>query len=102
MQNEDGGQEAARRLRSAVLDHEKEQSLELSPNTKVMIKVFANLRGLAATYQRCKIVKQPEDFVCFQRGFTMEHPLTDFVDVGYGKDRADEKLKGKTHLSPFT
>lgn len=28
----------------------------------------------------------------------MEHPLTDFVDAGYGKDRADEKLKGKNFL----
>lgn len=36
-----------------------------------------------------------EDFEDFVRGFTRAKTTFDFVDVGTGKDRADEKIIGK-------
>lgn len=55
-------------------------------------------RGLADTCTRAGIVSSPiiiEDFV---RGFTRSDPYFDFIDVGYGKDRADVKVNALLEL----
>jgi hypothetical protein len=66
------------------------------PVPVVKICVYANLKGLANTYQQMDIVTKStlDDFV---RGFNMGNATCDFVDAGDGKECADEKVKGRSH-----
>lgn len=97
---EQGGLKAALLLRQEALQH-AQRICNLLPGTRVLLRVYARIGGLAATYHRANILHQSEDYLSFQRGFTMQNPLSDYVDVGEGKDRADEKLKGQScHCPP--
>jgi hypothetical protein len=58
-------------------------------------RIYANLKGLAEACYRAGAVDSPNLIVEFVRGFTHCKQLFDFVDVGPGKDRADDKLTGK-------
>lgn len=40
-------------------------------------------------------VEQPNIFKEFTAGFTQGKASFDWVDVGYGKERADSKIKGR-------
>ena len=83
-----GGKEAANHLFSAV----REQMRMLPPETKIVTRLYANLRGLADTCHRAGIIEDHNTLSDFFRGFTGSKQLFDFIDVGSGKDRADEKI----------
>jgi hypothetical protein len=57
-------------------------------DVKIVARIYANVCVRAGIADN---ITQVEDFV---RGFTRGRTLFDFVDVGPGKDRADEKLIG--------
>lgn len=61
---------------------------------KIVCRIYANVRGLADVCVRAGLVDSPVAFEDFTRGFTRGKTLFDFVDVGPGKDRADEKIQG--------
>lgn len=63
-----------------------------------MTRIYANLKGLADVCCKSGIVERPNLIDEFYRGFTGSKILFDFVDVGPGKDRADEKITG---INPF-
>lgn len=71
---------------------------ELRPDLPVSIKVvarfYANVEGLSETCFKAGILSSPQLMKDFVRGFTQGRTLFDFVDVGSGKDRADEKIIG--------
>ena len=58
-----------------------------------MAKVYANLKGLADVSCKTGIIDSRIVYEDFVRGFSSKI-LFDFVDVGSGKDRADEKITG--------
>jgi hypothetical protein len=58
----------------------------------IMIKAFANADGLAQVL--AKLTKSPKSLASFVKGFSQARDASDFVLVGSGKDRADEKVKG--------
>jgi hypothetical protein len=60
----------------------------------VVIKAYANLYGLAQACVRDKKVPSAQTIVDFWCGFSRRFPLVDFVDVGAGKEEADNKLRG--------
>jgi hypothetical protein len=62
----------------------------------VMVKAFANLSGLAQACVRDRKLSSVGDMTQFWIGFTRRYPLVDFVDVGSGKEEADNKLRGKS------
>jgi hypothetical protein len=62
--------------------------------------VYADVRGLADKFVRLGTIEALEDFDEFVRGFTRAKTMFDFIDVGAGKDSADEKIIGKS--SPST
>lgn len=94
----DGGKKAANTLRNAVL----EQCGDLSEDTEVIAKVFANITGLAKAMKRDGCLENPEDLRDFTLGFTQGKASFDFVDVGHGKERADSKIKGTPYLNLVT
>ncbi len=71
-------------------------SLEGAKTIPVMVKAYANLNGLAQACVRDKKIGSVTDMVQFWVGFSRRYPLVDFIDVGAGKEEADNKLRGKS------
>lgn len=94
-----GGQSAADDFMTKV----REYLVSLGPAIKdaktipVIVKAYANLSGLAQACMRDKKVGSVGDMRQFWCGFTRRYPLVDFVDVGAGKEEADNKLRGTPH-----
>ena len=93
---EAGGKEAAGNLWTAVREyvHQNVNLEGIVSEFKVVARVYANKRGLADVCTRAGIIPSPQILEDFARGFTGNKQLFDFVDVGSGKDRADEKISG--------
>ena len=70
-------------------------SIEDAKTVPVMMKAYANLSGLAQACVRDKKLGSIMEMAQFWIGFSRRYPLVDFVDVGSGKEEADNKLRGK-------
>ncbi|PGH34035.1 hypothetical protein GX50_03182 [[Emmonsia] crescens] len=90
---ESGGQEAARLLIHHVSEYIQNELTDLRPDLPVVVRVYANLKGLRRTYQEAQILDDENEFELFVRGFNMGHPMCDFVDAGAGKECSDEKIR---------
>ncbi|MCJ1453869.1 hypothetical protein MMC28_004218 [Mycoblastus sanguinarius] len=97
---EAGGREAAGLLWNAVTDHVHLEVPDLPSDYKIVTRIYANLKGLGDVCHRSGILENPTLIEDFARGFTGSKQLFDFVDVGMGKDRADDKISEifKLHL----
>lgn len=97
---EAGGREAAGLLWNSVNDYVHQKLANLPSDFKVVVRAYANLKGLGDVCQKSGIIDRAEVIEDFARGFTGSKQLFDFVDVGSGKDRADEKISEifKLHL----
>ena len=93
-QGENGGKEAAELLYESVRDYVYNNLGDLTSDYKIVTKIYANLRGLAETAFKAGIVSRPSAVEEFTRGFTGSKQLFDFINVGSGKDRADDKITG--------
>lgn len=93
-QAENGGHEAARLFKSEVEEYLK-NTLDLAHPPKILIRVYANMRGMAKAYKDAGVVLDLATVELFVRGFNMENPLCDFNDAGNGKECSDEKIRGK-------
>ena len=93
---ETGGKEAAGLLWTAVRDYVRATMPDLSSEYKIVTRLYANLKGLGETCRKAGIVEDSSVVENFARGFTGSKQLFDFVDVGSGKDRADEKISGRS------
>lgn len=89
-QGVDGGKKAAYALRAAIL----EQCGSHANDIEVVAKVYANLAGLCKAMRRDGSLSSESDLKDFSLGFTQAKASFDFVDVGHGKERADNKIKG--------
>jgi hypothetical protein len=67
----------------------------ISSKVTVIARIYANLQGLANTCHNAGIVPSLEHTFEFARGFTSGQVLFDFIDVGPGKERMDDKISGK-------
>lgn len=89
-----GGREAAGLLWNAITDHVHHNVHDLGSDYKIVARIYANLKGLGEVCNRAGILNRPSMMEEFARGFTGSKQLFDFVDVGMGKDRADDKISG--------
>ncbi|KAK7894882.1 hypothetical protein LTR67_005621 [Exophiala xenobiotica] len=89
----EGGEDAGKHLRSAVLDYYKTNA-RFHADDRVIIRVYANVRGLGRTYKAAKIIPEESVFDQFITGFNKSHPLSDYIDAGAHKEAADSKMKG--------
>ncbi|CAF9934684.1 MAG: hypothetical protein ALECFALPRED_006061 [Alectoria fallacina] len=96
---EAGGREAAGLLWNAVMYHFQKDS-GLPSDIKIVTRIYANVKGLGDACKKSGILSTPSTIEDFARGFTGSKQLFDFVDVGVGKDRADDKISEifKLHL----
>ncbi|KAL8716697.1 MAG: hypothetical protein Q9225_005995 [Loekoesia sp. 1 TL-2023] len=98
-----GGKEAAARLWNEIKDHVHEKLPEVPSECRIVTRIYANLKGLADVCCKSGIAERTNLIDEFYRGFTGSKILFDFVDVGPGKDRADEKITElfRLHLSDY-
>jgi hypothetical protein len=61
---------------------------------EVMVKAYANLTGLTQVCVKNGKLKINMSLNPFVVGFNRRYPLFDFVDVGAGKEEADNKIRG--------
>jgi len=66
-----------------------------------VVRIYVNLEGLKQTYISRGLYAEEVTLREFATGFTQNQPLFDFVDVGYGKERADHKIKGMSRFLNF-
>ncbi|KAK3988167.1 hypothetical protein QBC44DRAFT_106000 [Cladorrhinum sp. PSN332] len=91
-----GGKQAAYGLRSSILA----QCGAHATNIEVIAHIYVNLAGLCKAMRRDGSVDSESDMKDFSLGFTQAKASFDVVDVGHGKERADNKIKEctKWHL----
>lgn len=65
---------------------------------RIVIRVYANSRGLSRTYKAAKIIPDESVFEQFMVGFNRSHPFSDYVDAGSHKEAADSKMKGSSNM----
>jgi len=89
-QGEQGGKDAANQLWAALNEYVSRNLPNLS--LKIIARIYANVKGLSDTCHKAGIIDKPSVMEDFVRGFNESRSLFDFVDVGTGKDRADDKI----------
>ncbi|KAF2825693.1 hypothetical protein CC86DRAFT_34066 [Ophiobolus disseminans] len=87
-----GGRQAASQLYTAVKKYIETECVAVQPGARIVCRMYANVRGLGDVLVRKGVIEDISVFEDFVRGFTRGKALFDFVDVGAGKDRADEKI----------
>ncbi|KAK4077221.1 hypothetical protein Purlil1_12435 [Purpureocillium lilacinum] len=90
-----GGKDTASMLVHAVKEGAKSQFPATAPYLQVIVRVYANAKGLASAYDKANLPDESLSLNNFIRGFNMGNALCDYVDAGDGKECSDEKLKGK-------
>lgn len=91
-----GGSKAASKLRKQVDEALRETPLE--HGTEVFARVYANFRGLNRALRSSGVVRYTDDVEKFARAFTNARPGFDFVDVDYGKENADFKIRRELRM----
>ncbi|KAF2126592.1 hypothetical protein P153DRAFT_297477 [Dothidotthia symphoricarpi CBS 119687] len=89
---ERGGRRAASQLYAAVQEYIETETTDIPLGARIVCRVYANVRGLGDVLVKTGAVEYVGQFEDFMRGFTRGKTLFDFIDVGSGKDRADEKI----------
>lgn len=98
IQSDYGGAAAAECLRRAVFDYLRGRGKGFEHNYKILIRLYANLRGLHKAYHHVQLpspkshVDAVSDFVL---DFNKSNPLSDFIDAGNNHGAADTKLRGR-------
>lgn len=60
--------------------------------SRILCRIYASVKGLADVLVRSGAIEHAAVFEEFVQGFTRGDTLFDFIDVGPGKDRADDKI----------
>lgn len=91
---DNGGGQAAQQLKTQI----KLQLQEIYPDTStdnwnILVLFYANMDGLGKALAARRILNTWTDLQKFASGFGRANSLFSFVDVGYGKDKADHKCQ---------
>ncbi|KAM5351930.1 hypothetical protein ACJ41O_004653 [Fusarium nematophilum] len=89
----EGGKRAAYALRTAIA---KLCNQDHANPLEIVCRVVANVSGLAKAMCRDGSIPEPNVLREFTLGFTQAKASFDFIDVGYGKERADSKIRETT------
>lgn len=92
--SEHRGKDAADELFARVREYVK--SLELGDDElEIVVRAFANLKDLRTACLKHGKMIQDSSINLFAQGFNHRRPLFDFLDVGKGKEQADNKIRRK-------
>ena len=91
---DDGGGQAAQQLKTQMRFRLQQMYPDTSvDNWNLMVFFYANMDGLAKALASRRILSTRTDLQRFASGFGRANSLFSFVDVGYGKDKADHKCQ---------
>lgn len=91
---ESGGAEAARRLTDAIRLYLSQTNPKLSEDdTPILVNIRANLADLARVLHNQGSIRATGQMLSFARDFSKTHAEFNFVDVGKGKENADNKMR---------
>ncbi|KAF5859380.1 hypothetical protein ETB97_002940 [Aspergillus alliaceus] len=90
-QGEQGGQNAAEKLHSALQDYVFGNFPTIN-SPKIITKMYTNVKGLSDLCLRGGVTTEPSLVDDFVRGFNASYPLFDLVDIGAGKESAHDKI----------
>ena len=93
-----GGKDAADELHSRIKDYLKKLKLDVD-NTKIVVRAYADVKNLQATCVKHGKMKMGSSLRLFAQSFNQRQGLFDFVDIGAGKEEADNKIRGMLWLS---
>ncbi|KAI1082009.1 hypothetical protein F5B20DRAFT_44313 [Whalleya microplaca] len=97
---EDGGMMAAHQLRTDIKAHLKSIYPEDNVQTwHIIVQVFLNLEGLSRKLGRVGLTESVNELPAFARAFARTQGLFALVDVGYGKEQADFKVRKMLHVA---
>lgn len=91
--NEAGGRDAADELHARVKDHVKKLKHDAETND-IAVRAYADLKSLGSASVKNGKMKESSSMSLFAHGFNQRQALFDFVDVGPGKEGADNKVRG--------
>ncbi|KAI2628010.1 hypothetical protein GGS26DRAFT_560708 [Hypomontagnella submonticulosa] len=96
---EEGGAIAAHQLRTDIKNHLKTVYPDLNVEPwNVCVQVVLNLEGLSRKLYSIGFIKSMNELQAFTRGFSRAHGLFSVIDVGYGKEQADYKVREMLRL----
>lgn len=90
--NEAGGRDAADELHSRVKNYVKKLKLD-AENIDIAVRAYTDLKSLRSACVKNGKMKESSSMSLFAHGFNQRQALFDFVDVGPGKERADNKVR---------
>ncbi len=85
--------EAADELRGRVKEYLRQIKVDVD-NTDIVVKAYADIKNLSAACIRNGKMKSGSNLSLFAHGFNQRQGLFDFVNVGPGKEGADNKIRG--------
>ena len=91
--NDHGGKAAADELFARVQQYAKSLRLD-GERIEIVVRAFANLKSLRLACIKHGRMNNDANINLFAQGFNRRQPLFDFVDVGSGKEEADNKIRG--------
>lgn len=91
--NEAGGRDAADELQARVKDYLKTIQIAVD-TTEIIVRAFADVKSLHGACIRNGKMNNGASLSLFVHGFNQRQGLFDFVDVGSGKESADNKIRG--------
>lgn len=89
-----GGGHAAQELKIQIRAHLRQRHPDTNvDNWNIIVYFYANMDGLAKALASRRILSTIPELQRFASGFGRTNSLFSFVDVGYGKDKADHKCR---------
>ncbi|KAJ5634126.1 hypothetical protein N7528_001968 [Penicillium herquei] len=96
-----GANEAARRLIQNVKASLRDDGMDT--DVTILVRVFANLKNLGKMLSLTNTIHSRGDLNTFAELFTVSRGEFDFINVGYGKENADSKIRTAfSMMLPFT
>ena len=95
--NEAGGRDAADELHAGVKDYVRGLKLD-TENIDISVRAYADLKSLRSACVRNGKMSENSSMGLFAHGFSQRQALFDFVDVGPGKEGADNKVRGTYYV----
>ena len=92
----EGPQKAADNMKTAVRAYIRDHGL--SEHVTIIVRVFAHIKGLGKALVESKVIPVVECMSTFAEKFTNSCAEFDFVNVGWGKENADSKIRRKPSI----
>ena len=93
-----GGERTADELFTQILENIKD-TLKNVGKCDIIVEAYGNVEGLGQTMVKRGTMRSIDELRRFWTGFVSRKRFFNFVDVGHGKEKADQKIRGMNAVS---